>query len=156
MKLRTNPVLYSKSSTVWSPIPFPFAFPMISPFSLVTEHYLHLFTFMLFSCPSVYLYQPLPIFSFFFTFWPHSAAHGALVSQPGINPAPTVLEGGILTTGWPGKSLASPHFAKILSITLVSKCMEILCKSNFSKLWKLWVFHSFSISYHLLWLKLEF
>ena len=68
MKLRTNPVLYSKSSTVWSPVPFPFAFPMISPFSLVTEHYLHLFTFMLFSCPSVYLYQPLPIFSFSFYF----------------------------------------------------------------------------------------
>ena len=29
-------------------------------------------------------------------------------------------------------------------------------KSNFSKLWKLWVFHSFSVFYHLLWLKLEF
>ena len=76
-------------------------------------------------------------FVFFFTFWPHPAACGALVPQPGINPAPTVLEGGILTTGPPGKSLASPNFAKILSITLVSKCMEILCKSNFSKLWKL-------------------
>ena len=81
---------------------------MISPFSLVTEHHLHLSTFMLCTCTSLSQF-----FFSFFTFWPHAAAHGALVPQAGIDPAPTILESGILTTGQPGKSLAFPNFAKI-------------------------------------------
>ena len=41
---------------------------------------------------------------FFFFFQPHCATCGILVPWPGIEPAPPVLEGGVLTTGPPGKS----------------------------------------------------
>ena len=30
---------------------------------------------------------------------------GILAPRPGIEPTPSVLEGDVLTTGWPGKSL---------------------------------------------------
>ena len=43
---------------------------------------------------------------FFFFFQPYPTACGTLIPQPGIEPAPPVLEGGVLTIGLPGKSLS--------------------------------------------------
>ena len=37
-------------------------------------------------------------------------ACGILASQPGIEPAPSAMEGKVLTTGPPGKSLADEFF----------------------------------------------
>ena len=38
-------------------------------------------------------------------FWLHPMACGTLVPRPGLEPTPPALEGGVLTTGPPGKSL---------------------------------------------------
>ena len=40
----------------------------------------------------------------YINFWPHPAACGISVPQPGIEPIPPALEGKILTSGPPGKS----------------------------------------------------
>ena len=50
-------------------------------------------------------YSPHLVLFFFLNFWPRCTACRILVPQPGIEPAPPALEGGILTTGLPGKSL---------------------------------------------------
>ena len=42
----------------------------------------------------------------FFFFWPQSMWD--LPSQAGVEPTPPALEGKVLTTGWPGKSLLWP------------------------------------------------
>ena len=43
-------------------------------------------------------------FCFMFWFFGHEA-YGILVPQPGMGPTPSAMEGEVLTTGWPGKSL---------------------------------------------------
>ena len=48
--------------------------------------------------------QFLENYSFFF-FWPHHAACGMLVPQPGIEGGPRQGERGVLTTGLPGNSI---------------------------------------------------
>ena len=48
------------------------------------------------------------------------AACGILIPQPEIEPAPTALQGGFLTTGPPGKSqvpLSSKHHPRVFSNT---------------------------------------
>ena len=40
----------------------------------------------------------------FFFFWPYRTACGILVPQPGIEPVSPALEGGVSTTGPPGRS----------------------------------------------------
>ena len=45
-----------------------------------------------------------------------TVAHGILVLQPETEPASPALQGGLLTTGPPGKSL---HFLNILSMTAI-------------------------------------
>ena len=46
------------------------------------------------------------LFLFFFMFWFFShKAYGILAPWPGIEPEPLALEGKVLTTGLPGKSL---------------------------------------------------
>ena len=52
-------------------------------------------------------------FSFFFMFWPHQAACGILMPQPGIEPVPPASEGRILTTGLPGKSQKNVHSSRL-------------------------------------------
>ena len=52
-------------------------------------------------------------FCFMFWFFGHEAC-GVLVPQPGIEPTPPALEGKVLTTGLPGKSLES--FKEIPSV----------------------------------------
>ena len=57
---------------------------------------------LLFSSQSFFFFLKLsPLFS-----WPHRVTSGILIPQPGIEPPPTPpsLEGGILTTGPPGKT----------------------------------------------------
>ena len=41
----------------------------------------------------------------YLNFWLHPIAYGILVPQPGIKPALSALEGGVLPTGLPGLSL---------------------------------------------------
>ena len=64
-----------------------------------------------------------------FKFWfSGREACGILVPQPGIEPTPSALEGEVLTSGLPGKSLKTSliikhYFARKLSIEL---CTEVL------------------------------
>ena len=44
---------------------------------------------------------------YFFIFWLCQAACEILVPQPGLEPAPSILAAGVLTTGLPGKSLSN-------------------------------------------------
>lgn len=59
VRWKTNPVLYSKPSTVWPQSPFSATFNVILHLSLIPEHYLHLLTCMLFSYFSLYSYWSL-------------------------------------------------------------------------------------------------
>ena len=49
----------------------------------------------------------------------YSAACGILVPQPGIEPAPSELQGGFLTTELPGKSLNVPIWWQANPIVLM-------------------------------------
>ena len=64
-------------------------------------------------------------------------ACGILMSWPGIEPTSPTLEGGVLTTGPPGKSLLD-HFLKGREtlVFLVSKGSKILFVSPYFFLWK--------------------
>ena len=45
-----------------------------------------------------------------FFFWPHGGTREILVAQPGIEPGPSAMRGGILTTGLPGSFHKWPTF----------------------------------------------
>ena len=59
--------------------------------------------------------------------WPYPAAHGTLAPWPRMKPAPLHwIEGGILTTGPPGKSLAVA-FYKHQPVELVESDLQVFC-----------------------------
>ena len=88
--------LFPKTSEIPPSLPSPLIFivPIYSKFALLPDPH------------SVFLYPPF--FFFFFYVWSQLAACGMLVPQPGIEPVPPALEGRVLTTEPPGKSLSSP------------------------------------------------
>ena len=66
----------------------------------------------------------------FFGFFFSQKARGILVPQPGIDPTPPELEGEVLTTGPPGKSLIFPFIAGFIlesessSLSVMSDCLQ--------------------------------
>ena len=77
------------------------------------------------------------IFCLFFNFWPHYTACGILVPQPEIKPTPLALEGWVLTTGPPRKSLCIIIDLKFLTQVTHPKIKGSICNSKKLGLWRL-------------------
>ena len=80
-------------------------FPIYWVFLIPINLYFHINLLLYIFFNVNFFYCCLLYFIYAFNFWPHRTTCGILVPQPGIEPTPPALEGGLLTTGPPGKSL---------------------------------------------------